>query len=69
MGSPVSVVISEITMQMFERRLFQNNIIDLTFWFRLIDDTISAVDSSQVQSFLNYLNSVEPSLQFTHEIE
>ena len=39
------------------------------FWKRYVDDTCTALPASRVQEFLEHLNSVEPSIRFTVEVE
>ena len=41
----------------------------LRFWKRYVDDTWAALLASSVQQFLDHLNGVEPSIQFTVELE
>ncbi len=43
MGSPVSVVIAEIVMQIFEEECFQETNIHSLFWHKFVDDTIRAL--------------------------
>ena len=67
MGSPISVVLSEITMQHLEKRSVSHQPVRPLFWFRYIDDCIyiDALPSSSVNYFLNHLNSQPRSIQFT----
>lgn len=69
MGSPISVIIAEITMQIFEKKLFALTNIVPDFWNRLVDDTITALPEENIESFHDLLNNIEPALQFTKEIE
>ena len=39
------------------------------FWKWYVDDTCTALPASRVQEFLEHLNSVEPSIRFTVEVE
>ena len=41
----------------------------LKFWKHYVDDTCAALPVSSVQQFLDHLNGVEPSIQFTVELE
>ena len=38
-----------------------------SFWRRFVDDTLTTMESSQVESFLNHLNSIDHHIQFTKE--
>ena len=52
MGSPISVVLSEITMQHLEKRSVSHQPVRPLFWFRYIDDCIAALPSTSVDDFL-----------------
>ena len=72
MGSPLSPLLAELFMDSFECNLFSNNKIkNIIFWYRYVDDILCLFNgtSRQVTSFLNTLNSLEPNIQFTVEIE
>ena len=40
-----------------------------SFWKRYVDDTLTALPQDQVQCFHEHLNSIEPTIQFTIEME
>ena len=40
-----------------------------TFWKRYVDDVCTAVNHAEIIPFLQHLNSIHPSIQFTHERE
>ena len=67
MGSPISVVLSEIMMQHLEKRSVSQQPVRPLFWFRYIDDCIAALPSTSVDDFLNHLNSQHRNIQFTCE--
>ena len=69
MGSPVSVTIANLVMEDVEERALATTDIPLKFWKRYVDDTCAALPASSVQQFLDHLNGVEPSIQFTVELE
>ena len=48
MGSPMSVVISELTMQIFENKALINPPSHPLFWTRYSDDIISALPSEEI---------------------
>ena len=69
MGSPVSVTIANLVMEDVEERALATTDIPLRLWKRYVDDTCAALPASRVQQFLDHLNGVEPSIQFTVEVE
>ena len=69
MGSPISVVLAELTMQNFEGTALSNPPHQPLFWKRYVDDVITALPSNHVVTFLDYLNSLSEHIKFTHEIE
>ena len=69
MGSPVSVTIANLVMEDVEERALATAETPPRFWKRYVDDTCTALPSHRIDEFLNHLNSVEPSIQFTVEVE
>ena len=69
MGSPVSAVIANLVMEDDEQRALASVPVSLSFWKRFVDDVISAVYINEIDILLRYLNSIEPSIQFTVERE
>ena len=53
MGSPVSVVVAEIVMQSIKKRALATYQRTLPFWFRYVDDTITALQQDDIGSFHN----------------
>ena len=68
MSSPVSVVVADMVMENIEQRALNFSHPPI-LWKRYIDDTCVALLPSLVDSFHQHLNSIEPSIQFTVEIE
>lgn len=68
MGNPLSPLISELFMSMFELRLRKKNLLP-SFWWRYVDDVAAIVKKDEIMKVLNVLNSQFPSIEFTHEIE
>ena len=67
MGSPLGPALANIFVGHQEQKLF--NVIDRPLaYFRYVDDTF-AVFNNDCNAFLSYLNSLHPSLHFTHEKE
>ena len=69
MGSPVSVVVAEIVTQSIEEQALPTYGLTLPFWFRYVDDTITALHDDDIDRFHNHLNSQNRDIQFTKEIE
>ena len=63
MGSPVSaVIIANLYMEEFEERAIATAIYKPKIWKQYVDDTFTILDK-------DYLNSQQPTIRFTMEIE
>ena len=60
MGSPVSVVLAELTMQKLERTMFEEAPHQPIIWKLYLDDIFAILPSNQVDAHLTYLNSLNP---------
>ena len=69
MGSPVSVTVANLVMEDIEERALSSFPFPPRFWKRYVDDTCCAIQSIDLDSFLEHLNSIESSIQFTVEKE
>jgi hypothetical protein len=71
MGSSLSPIVSNIFTKHFEELALDSAQYKPSLWFRYVDDTfvVWPHGSEQIQNFLNHLNSLRPSIQFTVEIE
>ena len=69
MGSPVSVTVANLVMEDVEDRALVTTDVPVRFWRRYVDDTCTALPASCCQRFLEHLNSIETSIQFTLEKE
>ncbi|XP_029674258.1 uncharacterized protein LOC115242254 [Formica exsecta] len=67
MGSPLSPVIADITLQDLESRMIETLPFKMSFYIRYVDDVVLSVPSSMLQFTLDAFNSVHPRLQFTLE--
>ena len=70
MGTKMAVAFANIFMADFETKLLQNSEYQPEFWKRFIDDIISAwlLSVQEIERFLNYANSIHPTIKFTAEI-
>ena len=69
MGSPVSVVVAEIVMQHIEKRDLATYDQTLQFWFHYVDDTITILQTDDIDVFHGDLNRQNSDIQFTRELE
>ena len=63
------VVVADMVMENIKQRALKSFSHPPIFWNRYVDDTCVALLPSLVDSFYQHLNSIEPSIQFTVEIE
>ena len=66
MGSPVSAVIANLYVEIFEEQAIDSMPCKLKIWKRYVDDTFTILDRD---SFLQQPNSQQPSIPFTMETE
>ena len=69
MGSPVSVSVANLVMEDVEERALSTFNLQLPFWKRYANDTITAVPRDRIPELLEHLNSIEDSIKFTVEAE
>ncbi|XP_030849793.1 uncharacterized protein LOC115927720 [Strongylocentrotus purpuratus] len=71
MGSPVSAVVANLYMESFEEEALDTCPLScmLRVWKRYVDDTFIIVPISETDKLLKHMNSLEPTIQFTSEIE
>ena len=70
MGSSLSPVLANIYMEYFEEMAFGSTSLKPSMWLRYIDDTfILWPHQEDVQTLLDPVNSIRPSIQFTVEKE
>ena len=65
----VSVVIANLVMEHIEEKALTSFSHRVLFWKRYVDDVCCALPAREVTPFLLHLNSIEPSIQFTCELE
>jgi retron-type reverse transcriptase len=71
LGSSLSPIVSNIYVEHFEKPALDSAQNKPFLWLRYVDDTLVdwSHDPERLQNFLNHLNSLRPSIQFTMEIE
>ncbi|XP_064488395.1 uncharacterized protein LOC135400493 [Ornithodoros turicata] len=69
MGSPVSVTMANLVMEYVEESAFQRFTHNIKFYRRYVDDTFVILNRNLLDEFHSTLNSIEPSIQFTCELE
>ena len=67
MGSPVSPVLANVYMEAFEDRALSTAVNPPRWWKRFVDDTFVILKKDHKEEFLQHINSVDPSIQFTTE--
>ena len=67
MGSPISLVITDLVMRRLDGVLDVVVNFDILFYYRYVDDICTAVSPSQIDCLLEQFNSFHPRLQFTVE--
>ena len=67
MGSPVNPVVANLYMEFLEHRPLTSAVNPPRLWRRYIDDTIVILQQPHTEEFLQHINSVDPSIQFTTE--
>ena len=65
MGTPVSPVVANLYMEFFDDRALPSAVNPSRWWKRYVDDTFIILKQSHREGFLQYINSVDPSIQFT----
>ena len=68
MGSPVSPVVANIYMEMFEDLALRTELAP-RIWRRYVDDTFCVMEKEHSEAFLDHLNTLRPTIQFTMELE
>lgn len=71
MGLPISPIIADIFMEHLENRIINDAPLKPAQWFRYVDDTFVVCSHGRetFNDFLDYINSLHPSIHFTMEIE
>ena len=67
MGSPISPIVANLYLEDLEINAIQSAQNPPSFWRRFVDDTLTIIKSSEIDSFLQHLNSIDQTIQFTRE--
>ena len=67
MGSPVSPVVVNLYIEFLEDRALTSAVNPPRWWKRYVNDTFVILKQSHREEFLQHINSVDPSIQFTTE--
>ena len=67
MGSPISPIIANIFMEAFEQRAITTALHPPRVWKMYVDDTLVVQQQTHQEEFLQHINTVDPSIQFTVE--
>ena len=67
MGSPLSPIIANIYMKVFETKALSTATNLPTMWKRFVDDTFVVIKTSHKEEFFKHINSIEESIRFTAE--
>ena len=67
MGSPVSPIVANLSMEYFEQKALSTATHSLKLWLRHADDTWVVQREENKQNFLQQINSVDPAIRFTVE--
>ena len=69
MGASVSVTTANLCMEAIEEEALQSFATAPKIFVRYVDDCFCILQRSEVDRFLSHLNSIEPAIQFTAELE
>ena len=69
MGSPVSPIIANLYMEVFEERALSTAPHPPSLWFRYVDDMFTKIHEYYVEEFTRHINSIDPNIIFTTEPE
>ena len=69
MGSCISPILADISMEFVEHRAIFTFHTTPTLWVRYVDDTFCVIEQQYAEAFHKHLNSISPSITFTLERE
>ena len=68
-GSPISPVLADLVMEEIEETAISTSSHPPKLWFRYVDDSHCCLKMDQVDEFHKHLNSINPNIQVTLELE
>ncbi|XP_018361974.1 PREDICTED: uncharacterized protein LOC108760480 [Trachymyrmex cornetzi] len=68
MGSPLSPIIADLVMEDLENYALERFGTEVPFYFRYVDDIVTAIPNHLINEFLKVFNSFHSRLQFTLEV-
>ena len=63
----MSPLVANLFMEDLEVQATRTSTSPPTLWKRFVDDTFTIIKKNNRDSFLQHLNSIHPSIKFTHE--
>ena len=69
MGYPISATVADIVMEYVEEAAISTALHPPQWWFRYVDDSHACLKRNLVNEFHSHLNSIDPHLQFTIELD
>ena len=67
MGSPISPIVANLFMEDLEVQVIKTSPSSPVLWKRFVDDTFTIIKKANRSSFLEHLNSIHPSIEFSSE--
>ena len=67
MGSPISPIVANLFMEDLEVQAIMTSPSPQVLWKMFVDDTFTIIKKQQKNSFLEHLNSINPSIKYTSQ--
>ena len=67
MGSPISPIVANLYMEIFEVRAINTSPHPPLMWKRFVDDTFVVIKVAHKQEFMEHINSIDHHIQYTSE--
>jgi heme-degrading monooxygenase HmoA len=69
MGSPVSAILANLVMEYVEDKALSSALYPPKWWHRYVDDSRACIKKEHEDEFHSHLNSINPHIKFTIEVE